>query len=95
MSDAESGGARHVPRCNYAGMEPRSSESGLRVYRFFAGGSFRATAAFTSALSAPASTVSPSRMSIARRQLYFDLALALCPRGVRQLQERIAEEGSA
>jgi hypothetical protein len=33
------------------------------IYRFFAGGPFWATAAFTSALNAPASTLSPSWMS--------------------------------
>src|SRR5437870_3215031 len=46
-----------------------------RVYRFFAGGPFWATAAFTSALNAPASTFSPSWMSIALRVLPSRLEL--------------------
>src|ERR1700736_507543 len=46
-----------------------------RVYRFFAGGPFWATAAFTSALNAPASTFSPSWISIAPRVLPSKLEL--------------------
>src|SRR5207253_6408816 len=46
-----------------------------RVYRFFAGGPFWATAAFTSALNAPASTFSPTWMSIALRVLPSKLEL--------------------
>src|SRR5258708_5015997 len=45
------------------------------LYRFFAGGPFWATAAFTSALNAPASTFSPSWMSIALRVLPSKLEL--------------------
>src|SRR6202165_1286278 len=44
-------------------------------YRFFAGGPFWATAAFTSALNAPASTFSPSWMSITLRVLPSKLEL--------------------
>src|SRR2546421_10168083 len=47
----------------------------LRVYRFFAGGPFWATAAFTSALNARALTFSPSWMSIALRVLPSKLEL--------------------
>src|SRR4030095_16462565 len=47
----------------------------LRAYRFFAGEAFWATAAFTSALNARASTFSPSWMSIARRVLPSRLEL--------------------
>ena len=46
-----------------------------QVYRFFAGAPFWATAAFTSALNAPASTCSPSWMSIALRVLPSKLEL--------------------
>src|SRR6202011_5297406 len=55
-----------APRCRACAAR-RSSELHLGVYRFFAGRPFWATAAFTSALNAPASTFSPSWMSIARR----------------------------
>src|SRR5207302_4692865 len=45
------------------------------VYRLFAGGPFSCTAACTSAVNAPASTVSPSWMSIALRMLPSKLEL--------------------
>src|SRR5207245_11303971 len=54
---------------------PGEGGADLRVYRFFAGGPFWATAAFTSALNAPASTFSPSWMSIALRVLPSKLEL--------------------
>ena len=55
---------------------PRAAvELHLGVYRFFAGGPFWATAAFTSALNAPASTFSSSWMSIALRVLPSKLEL--------------------
>src|SRR3989442_29506 len=63
-----------APRCRACAAR-RSSELHLRVYRFFAGGPFWATAAFTSALNAPASTFSPSWMSIALRVLPSKLEL--------------------
>jgi len=62
-----------APRCR-AGAARRSSELHLRVYRFFAG-PFWATAAFASALNAPASAFSPSWMSIALRMLPSKLEL--------------------
>src|SRR6185436_13851070 len=58
-------------RCNDVAASPRH----LKVYRFFLGGPFWATDAFTSALNAPASTFSPSWMSIARRVLPSRLEL--------------------
>src|ERR671918_548814 len=61
-------GVVHAPRA-----AARNCTSG--VYRFFAGGPFWATAAFTSALNAPASTFSPSWMSIALRVLPSKLEL--------------------
>jgi outer membrane protein assembly factor BamB len=61
------------------GLPPERSFTGLASLApglaFFAGGPFWATAAFTSALNAPASTVSPSWMSIARRVLPSKLEL--------------------
>src|SRR5260370_14104256 len=57
--------------CGNASMKWRQAG----VYRFFAGGPFWATAAFTSALNAPASTFSPSWMSIALRVLPAKLEL--------------------
>src|SRR5258708_39905480 len=57
--------------CGNASMKWRQAG----VYRFFAGGPFWATAAFTSALNAPASTFSPSWMSIALRVLPSKLEL--------------------
>jgi dienelactone hydrolase len=63
-----------APRCRACAAR-RSSELHLRVYRFFAGGPFWATAAFTSALNARASTFSPSWMSIALRVLPSKLEL--------------------
>jgi len=58
-------------RCNHAAGPARH----LEVYRFFLGGPLSATAAFTSALNAPALTFSPSRMSIALRVLPSRLEL--------------------
>src|SRR6266540_2887396 len=63
-----------APRCRACAAR-RSSELHLRVYRFFAGGPFWATAAFTSALKARASSFSPSWMSIALRVLPSKLEL--------------------
>src|SRR5262245_42026760 len=67
--DADTHPSRDVARASHPGA------CRLRVYRFFAGGPFWATAAFTSALNAPGSTFSPSWMSIALRILPSKLEL--------------------
>src|SRR6202035_2770027 len=65
----------HHPRRGIVDAPCAAARNARRVYRFFAARPFWATAAFTSALNAPASTFSPSAMSIALRVLPSKLEL--------------------